>query len=232
MESSDEEEDLEVVPPPSPSRLCHCRIREVWITVAGETLAPDQLGVSFGSSSGSPQPVPPCMQVPEVIRVSSSDEDEEVEIVPPIRAMVTFAAEAGPSVEHPASSASVIRVSSSDEDEEVEIVPPVGALVNFAAEAGPSDEPPASSTSIIDPSPIEHSISSTVPPSSPSHSIQCQVCMEFSNSIRMNGYHLLSTVCGHIFCSCCLPECIRNSPTCPTCRRRLSSKDYHRIYIN
>ena len=89
VESSDEEEELEVVPPPSPARLCNCRIREVWFTVAGETLAPDLPGVSFGSSSGSPQPVPPCMQVPEVIRVSSSDEDEEVEIVPLIGAICT-----------------------------------------------------------------------------------------------------------------------------------------------
>ena len=192
VESSDEEEELEVVPPPSQARLCNCRIREVWITVAGETLAPDQQGVAFGSPPGSPQPVPPCVQVPEVIRVSSSDEDEEVEIVPPI-----------------------------------------GAMVNFPAEAFPSGEPPASSTSAIAPSPHDHSSSSTVPPSSPSQSsIQCQVCLEFSNSIRMNSYHLLSTVCGHIFCSRCLPECIRNSPTCPTCRRRLSSRDYHRIYLN
>eukprot|EP00092_Neocalanus_flemingeri_P086122 GFUD01108469.1.p1 GENE.GFUD01108469.1~~GFUD01108469.1.p1 ORF type:complete len:112 (-),score=28.67 GFUD01108469.1:23-358(-) len=46
------------------------------------------------------------------------------------------------------------------------------------------------------------SLSSTsIAPSSPApQSIQCPVCLESLSSIRRNGYHLLSTTCGHIFC--------------------------------
>jgi len=89
--------------------------------------------------------------------------------------------------------------------------------------------------SAIAPSPQTSSIpsSSTVPPSCPSlPSIMCPVCLETLNSIRIKGYHLLSTMCGHVFCSHCLPECMKLSPTCPTCRMRLSSRDYHQLYLH
>merc|ERR1719186_506671 len=74
---------------------------------------------------------------------------------------------------------------------------------------------------------------STVPPASTSiSSVQCPVCMEFLTSLRSKGYHLLSTSCGHVFCSNCLPECVRLHSQCPTCRRRLTNREYHELFLN
>merc|ERR1719186_1757119 len=74
---------------------------------------------------------------------------------------------------------------------------------------------------------------STVPPSSTSiSSIQCPVCMESLTSLKSKGYHLLSTTCGHIFCSNCLPECVRLNSHCPTCRQKLTSREYHELFLN
>jgi len=74
---------------------------------------------------------------------------------------------------------------------------------------------------------------STVPPSSPSlNSIQCPVCLETLATIISKGYHPLSTTCGHIFCSYCLPECIRLHSHCPTCRQKLAKGQYHQLFIH
>jgi len=76
---------------------------------------------------------------------------------------------------------------------------------------------------------------STVPPSTSSPSlsgIQCPVCMESYTAIMRKGDHLVSTTCGHIFCSHCLPECVRLHGRCPNCRLRLSSRDYHQLFLN
>merc|ERR1719186_1673577 len=74
---------------------------------------------------------------------------------------------------------------------------------------------------------------STFPPSSTSiSSVQCPVCMESLTSLKSKGYHLLSTTCGHVFCSLCLPECVRLHSQCPTCRRRLTNREYHELFLN
>ena len=89
---------------------------------------------------------------------------------------------------------------------------------------------------------------STVPHSSPSLStIQCPVCLDSLSTIRSKGKtiwtlhittppyppgnHLLSTTCGHVFCSFCLPESIKRDSKCPTCRKRLTSTDYHELFL-
>eukprot|EP00092_Neocalanus_flemingeri_P035798 GFUD01038978.1.p1 GENE.GFUD01038978.1~~GFUD01038978.1.p1 ORF type:complete len:287 (-),score=67.57 GFUD01038978.1:217-969(-) len=69
-------------------------------------------------------------------------------------------------------------------------------------------------------------------PSSPApHSIQCPVCLESLSSIRRNGYQVLSTTCGHVFCSHCLPECVRLNSQCPTCRKNLARVDFHQLFL-
>jgi len=74
---------------------------------------------------------------------------------------------------------------------------------------------------------------SPVPPSSSSiSSVQCPVCLESVKSLKSKGYHLMSTTCGHIFCSHCLPECVRLHSQCPTCRQRLTSRDYHKLFLH
>jgi len=62
-------------------------------------------------------------------------------------------------------------------------------------------------------------------------SVQCPVCLESLGSIKRSGCDLVSTVCGHIFCSRCLPASLRSSGKCPTCRRRIGAKEFHKIFI-
>lgn len=41
----------------------------------------------------------------------------------------------------------------------------------------------------------------------------------------------MSTVCGHVFCRECIFGAIRAQKRCPTCRRKLTPKEVHRIYL-
>lgn len=40
-----------------------------------------------------------------------------------------------------------------------------------------------------------------------------------------------TTICGHIYCEDCVALAVREAKTCPTCRRKLSMKDIHRVYF-
>ena len=62
-------------------------------------------------------------------------------------------------------------------------------------------------------------------------SLQCPVCLDNVKTIKRTDRGLMSTVCGHIFCSKCLPASIKTNGRCPTCRRVLVIKDYHKIFI-
>ena len=62
-------------------------------------------------------------------------------------------------------------------------------------------------------------------------SVQCPVCMESLETIKRSGADILSTVCGHIFCSNCLPASLTSTGRCPSCRRRIGADDYHKIFI-
>jgi len=86
-------------------------------------------------------------------------------------------------------------------------------------------------------SPVNH-LDKTFPPidmdttSSPGNlSLQCPVCLDSLKSIKRTGRGMMSTVCGHIFCSKCLPASIKANGRCPTCRKVLAKKDYHKIFI-
>ncbi|XP_061690491.1 RING finger protein 4 [Syngnathoides biaculeatus] len=61
--------------------------------------------------------------------------------------------------------------------------------------------------------------------------ISCPVCMDSYSEMVDSGRLVVSTKCGHIFCSQCLRDALRRSLTCPTCRKRLTSRQYHPIYI-
>ncbi|XP_006893671.1 PREDICTED: E3 ubiquitin-protein ligase RNF4 [Elephantulus edwardii] len=65
----------------------------------------------------------------------------------------------------------------------------------------------------------------------PSGTVSCPICMDGYSEIVHNGRLVVSTECGHVFCSQCLRDSLRNSNTCPTCRKKINHKRYHPIYI-
>uniref|UniRef100_A0A914VHD5 Uncharacterized protein n=1 Tax=Plectus sambesii TaxID=2011161 RepID=A0A914VHD5_9BILA len=58
-----------------------------------------------------------------------------------------------------------------------------------------------------------------------SHEIKwnCPVCLEGAKKIRKMGRRLMSTHCGHVFCSACLDDIVKSEKGCPNCRAPVSS---------
>ncbi|XP_067242675.1 RING finger protein 4 isoform X1 [Chanodichthys erythropterus] len=46
-----------------------------------------------------------------------------------------------------------------------------------------------------------------------------------------SGRLMVSTKCGHLFCSQCIRDSLSRVHSCPTCRKKLTQKQYHPIYI-
>ncbi|KAM4673963.1 E3 ubiquitin-protein ligase RNF4 [Amazona ochrocephala] len=67
--------------------------------------------------------------------------------------------------------------------------------------------------------------------SKPSGTVSCPICMDFYSEIVQSGRLIVSTKCGHVFCSQCLRDSLRNANSCPTCRKKLTHRQYHPIYI-
>ncbi|XP_050829976.1 E3 ubiquitin-protein ligase RNF4 isoform X1 [Serinus canaria] len=67
--------------------------------------------------------------------------------------------------------------------------------------------------------------------SKPSGTVSCPICMDVYSEIVQSGRLIVSTKCGHVFCSQCLRDSLRNANSCPTCRKKLTHRQYHPIYI-
>ncbi|NWV38344.1 RNF4 ligase, partial [Grantiella picta] len=77
-----------------------------------------------------------------------------------------------------------------------------------------------------------HVPSSSIPSSSQQGVvIKCPICFEYYSEIMQNGRQLVATLCGHVFCSRCLPLALENSSFCPTCRVELDPELYIPIYL-
>lgn len=78
-------------------------------------------------------------------------------------------------------------------------------------------------------------ISAPPPPRSPPPKeqpiVSCLVCLDSAGTIRDSSRCLCSTVCGHIFCSTCLEEAVKRKKQCPVCRKKLTKKQYHPLFI-
>uniref|UniRef100_A0A3P9IAK0 RING-type domain-containing protein n=1 Tax=Oryzias latipes TaxID=8090 RepID=A0A3P9IAK0_ORYLA len=61
--------------------------------------------------------------------------------------------------------------------------------------------------------------------------ISCPVCLDLYSEIVGSGRLVVSTKCGHVFCSQCLRDSLTSSHTCPTCRKKLTSRQYHPLYV-
>ncbi|MCO5573150.1 hypothetical protein L7F22_026916 [Adiantum nelumboides] len=55
--------------------------------------------------------------------------------------------------------------------------------------------------------------------------LTCAICMDAMKEET-------STVCGHIFCRPCILGAIKTQKKCPTCRRKLTNSNIHRIYLS
>ncbi|MCO5573148.1 hypothetical protein L7F22_026914 [Adiantum nelumboides] len=55
--------------------------------------------------------------------------------------------------------------------------------------------------------------------------LTCAICMDATKEET-------STVCGHIFCRPCILGAIKTQKKCPTCRRKLTNSNIHRIYLS
>mmetsp|Transcript_40993 Transcript_40993/g.103087 ORF Transcript_40993/g.103087 Transcript_40993/m.103087 type:complete len:180 (+) Transcript_40993:141-680(+) len=64
-----------------------------------------------------------------------------------------------------------------------------------------------------------------LPTPPPNHSYKCPVCLETCRSMT-------STTCGHVFCEECIRMAIRTQKKCPTCRKNLTARQLHRIYLS
>lgn len=61
--------------------------------------------------------------------------------------------------------------------------------------------------------------------------ISCPVCMDSLSEIKSEGKQVVSTNCGHVFCSQCIKDAVRTQKRCPTCRKKLSARQYHVLYL-
>lgn len=55
---------------------------------------------------------------------------------------------------------------------------------------------------------------------------QCPICLE-----QLGTEPVSSTICGHIFCTACIQSCITSLKKCPTCRKRLTTKMIHPLFL-
>ncbi|KAM6268196.1 E3 ubiquitin-protein ligase RNF4-like [Spheniscus humboldti] len=78
---------------------------------------------------------------------------------------------------------------------------------------------------------LTHNDSVVLSPTRPSGTVSCPICMDGYSEIVQSGRLIVSTKCGHVFCSQCLRDSLRNANSCPTCRKKLTHRQYHPIYI-
>uniref|UniRef100_A0A6P7FLP7 Uncharacterized protein LOC114329086 n=1 Tax=Diabrotica virgifera virgifera TaxID=50390 RepID=A0A6P7FLP7_DIAVI len=55
----------------------------------------------------------------------------------------------------------------------------------------------------------------------------CPVCLEVLGDEVVAG----ATLCGHIFCMTCIKEVAKTSKKCPTCRKNITLKKIHQLYL-
>ncbi|KAJ7392509.1 E3 ubiquitin-protein ligase rnf4 [Desmophyllum pertusum] len=68
-------------------------------------------------------------------------------------------------------------------------------------------------------------------PKSPLKKITCPICMDDEQTIKRRKRKLMSTTCGHVFCDQCIRSAVQMQSKCPTCRKKLSLKQLHPIFL-
>ena len=55
----------------------------------------------------------------------------------------------------------------------------------------------------------------------------CPICLEPKTAVN----EIMSTTCGHVFCGNCIRSAVRIHKKCPTCRKKLTAKQFHKIFL-
>lgn len=97
-----------------------------------------------------------------------------------------------------------------------------GHIVDLTSETPPRA---SSATAPLSPAPDVIALGALPPSTGPARTPKCSVCLGETMS------RPTATVCGHIYCEACIRLALRQTGTCPTCRRKLKGKDIHRIYL-
>lgn len=72
----------------------------------------------------------------------------------------------------------------------------------------------------------------TVPISSDQNNIvECRICLDDINEMRKKKSQIMSTVCGHVFCRCCIETSIKKFKCCPVCKKSLNKEQIHLLFI-
>lgn len=83
---------------------------------------------------------------------------------------------------------------------------------------------------------VSPSSASTPPallPQSQGKGYKCPICLEVIEPDKPDSQRkMASTNCGHIFCFDCIKDAIKVSKQCPKCRKKLTVKGYHQIFIS
>ncbi|XP_070540046.1 E3 ubiquitin-protein ligase RNF4-like [Ptychodera flava] len=118
---------------------------------------------------------------------------------------------------------SVIECSSDEDDSNDENDIQVLPVLNIATHTKRSDNHAASTST--------GTSSSSADALSPKRVITCPICMDDEKQIKANKRQLMSTVCGHIFCNKCIRGAVQTQHKCPTCRKKLSMRQFHPIFL-
>ena len=62
-------------------------------------------------------------------------------------------------------------------------------------------------------------------------SITCPICMDRATQFERAGRELMTTVCGHVFCDKCIRNAISSFHKCPVCNKKLTLRQFHRLFI-
>ena len=59
----------------------------------------------------------------------------------------------------------------------------------------------------------------------------CPICFDSLQQLQQGNISRYSTVCGHVFCQPCIHDSVKNMRKCPACRKKLTLKQIHPIFI-
>jgi hypothetical protein len=62
--------------------------------------------------------------------------------------------------------------------------------------------------------------------------IKCPICLDTASTFEKRNSQVVVTTCGHVFCSDCIRRSIAEQRRCPTCRKKLTVRQFHPLYLS